>query len=245
LAPRAGLEPATKRLTGSCSEKSYAPPVTLRPTEPSGRNHLIGDGRCGLPLTPDHSDTRAMSRKPVPADRRHRPDARAGPDVVEQVTNDYRRGHLRSVRGPPLTAYISVDRFERMMRAPVAAERIGDCGDRYFPIRATAPTPGPGSTASPSRPTVEVIAVISIRQPIMPLIGGERGPQTGGRKRAARGAAVAVRLVRVVLGFQASDCRMGASDLVPSTMRREHTRNLVLEKCCTDVARNPRHRAGR
>jgi hypothetical protein len=37
-----------------------------------------------------------------------------------------------------LTAYISLDRFERMMRAPVAAERISCRGDRYFPIRATA-----------------------------------------------------------------------------------------------------------
>ena len=187
-----------------------------------------------------------MSRKSVPADRRHRPDARAGPDVVEQVTNDYRRGHLRSVRGAPLTAYISVDRFERMMRAPVAAERIGCRGDRYFPIRATALTPRPGSTASPSRPTVKVIAVISNQTADnLPLYRGRTRPAN---LEEESGQHVEQRLPSGSFVWcwdsRHQICRMGASDLVPSTMRREHTRNSVLEKCCTDVARNPRHRAG-
>src|SRR3984893_18700217 len=49
LAPRAGLEPATKRLTVSCSETSYAPAGDTAPDQPTRRNptggHLTGDAR--------------------------------------------------------------------------------------------------------------------------------------------------------------------------------------------------------
>src|SRR5438552_6031128 len=71
LAPRAGLEPATKRLT-SAALKSAMPhgdiaPFNERSAETNAR-HPIGEARSRSPLTPpavpDHPDAWAMPRPP-------------------------------------------------------------------------------------------------------------------------------------------------------------------------------------
>jgi hypothetical protein len=50
------------------------------------------------------------------------------------IVNETPTGATGSVLYTALMAYISVDQFETMMRALVAAERIAHRGDRYFPI---------------------------------------------------------------------------------------------------------------
>jgi hypothetical protein len=53
--------------------------------------------------------------------------------AVTAVVNETPAGATGSVLYTALMAYINVDQFETMMRAPVAAERIARRGDRYFP----------------------------------------------------------------------------------------------------------------
>ncbi len=55
-------------------------------------------------------------------------------EAVTAVVNETPAGATGSVLYTALMAYISVDQFETMMRALVAAERIARRGDRYFPI---------------------------------------------------------------------------------------------------------------
>jgi hypothetical protein len=50
------------------------------------------------------------------------------------IVNETPTGATGSVLYTALMAYISVDQFETMMRALVAAERIAHRSDRYFPI---------------------------------------------------------------------------------------------------------------
>jgi hypothetical protein len=53
--------------------------------------------------------------------------------AVTSVVNDTPTGAPSGTLYAALMAYLSVDQFEAMMRALVAAERISRRGDRYFP----------------------------------------------------------------------------------------------------------------
>ena len=76
------------------------------------------------------ADLQRRLRRGSPQRYRHR----VGAEAVTAVVNETPAGAAGSVLYTALMAYLSVDQFETMMRALVAAERVACRGDRYFPI---------------------------------------------------------------------------------------------------------------